>query len=164
MWVTRADLARATGLSASRIQQLRTEFGNQWEHGKGPGLRIYLPAWLQQWLAHREKPQGDRGVADYAERLGKAKAEKAELDLAAARGELVAVSEVQHDVQSLCSSVRDGIEQCCRSCQDVMRSKVLEAAQDFGIEMLNGHSDKKTAKRQAPTKGKGASHRRKPAG
>jgi len=160
-WWPRAALVEYTGLSPTRIDQLRTEFGNRWEHGKGAGLRIFAPAFFRAIIAKREESREPREVDQYKSRLTRAQAERAELELATARGEMLSIDEVKQDVQTLCSGVRTGIESCCRHCQDIMRAKVVEAARHFGIEMANGHHRNGKSKTKARTRNSPRSPRQK---
>lgn len=143
MWVTRSNLVRLTGLSTTRVDQLRDQFGNEWEHGSGPALRIYSPLWIQAWAKGQQK-SGD----DYTERINRAKALKAEHELRVALSEVMTFEEARQEVQALCDDIRGSLDQCCHPCQQKIRSAIEGA--DNPPESVNGHSDSnpKPAKRK----------------
>ena len=107
--VPQAKVARVLGITPQRVSQLAKEgvfpcLGR----AKYP-LAACVQAYLEKLEAHAAKVDGDPDYRKEQARLTKAKADRAELDLQAARREMIPLPEAMHVVRSLAMRFRSSV-------------------------------------------------------
>jgi len=108
-WITPVDLSRLTGLGKAQMDVLRGEFGGGQSRGVGVKFEIHAPTLFRGWWASWQD-QRLGGKARHEERLKKAQADKAELELARARGELVHIADMRSAFGRYGDVVRQSLE------------------------------------------------------
>lgn len=123
------------------LEKWRRKLRNQFEvtHKKGDhrGVWFHAPSWLKAWgILQRGEVASASGEpeTDHATRLKRAQADKAELELAERRGELVHVDDLIADNTAYADRIRHGIELIGKidpECQKIMVEKLDEAEAEF---------------------------------
>lgn len=115
----------------SSLDKLRRKLGNRFEHvetsGPHKGVWIYGKAWFAAIDEARRTPfadsphRGPDGTIDHADRLKKAQADKAELELAQLRGELLTVADAKRSIDVVLAKFRSLLERLGRINRDAQR-------------------------------------------
>ncbi len=145
-------MRRAIRVDANTVDNWRRKFGHAFEHAETKGDRrgvwLFAPDWLPAYYAATAdkpaaaEPEHQEHPLDHADRLKKAQADRAELELARLLGKLLDIDDAKRNVDLLASKVREGIELLGRvsvDAQRVMVDKLDEASSEWA--RLYGDSD-----------------------
>lgn len=124
-------MAKIVGLTVPQFRSLQEKLGRPCQRKDGSGktspVLIDSVGWLQVWRAADDGTLRPPTESAYRERLAKAKCELAEMELARARHELLAVEDVNAFVQEWATRMRGIHNRLCRSCTDLV-SNLLDVA------------------------------------
>jgi hypothetical protein len=137
-WATPQDLMRMTGLTKSQFDAAREEFGRGQSRGQGAMVEVHGHTIFQGlWEAWQDKLLG--GKAKHEERLKKAQADKAELELAKARNEVIEITAMRHAFSCYGDSMRRALEtvgklspEAQRIVMDSLRESEQRFAEQYG--------------------------------
>lgn len=104
----------------------------------GRGRQRFDPAAVARWLLAKAEasPVGGPGVERERERLLKAQADRAELELARARGELVEAEHVRRTWAATWVAVRDMLRNVPRTSADRLLAVAVEGRRPFATALL----------------------------
>lgn len=142
-WAKPKDLMRLTGLNKSQFDSLREEFGQGQARGQGSMTTVHGPSIFRGWWqAWSDRQIG--GKAKHEERLKKAQADRAELELAKARGELVPRADMMMVLGRFGDEIRAGLELAGKinpEAQRVVMERLTQSEESMRGEYGCGEDD-----------------------
>ena len=142
-WLTLQQLRNLTGLSSAELTALRKRIGHVTERSDGAKKAVKQREFFRAWFSLREAVEDEHEQRRKIAQTEKAEhdAERAQIDLAKIRGELISVAEVKNIYATMAGKIREGIELVGRlspEARQVMIDKIAEADRIFAAEQSIG--------------------------